>query len=165
MPGKDDDSTAPWYSATDNLCEHTAKVNILFILKLLETSVKIGHNCNSLKYHGKNKQSMFFCEAKNQKSEIWAVVWVRITREVLSEQKYLYLHSILLFIYSNLLKIMTGAPRKLKTNKGRNFTCGCVLLMRNPENWRFKYEIPTYLYYHMFQKQIQPMVLLATSKL
>lgn len=70
VPGKDDDSTAQCYSARDNLCEHTAKVNLLFILKLFETSVKIGHNCNSLKYHGKNKQSMFCCETKSQKSEI-----------------------------------------------------------------------------------------------
>lgn len=49
VPGKDDDSTTQCYSARDNLCEHTVKVNLLFILKLLETSVKIGHNCNSLK--------------------------------------------------------------------------------------------------------------------
>lgn len=48
VPGKDDDSTTQCYSASDNLCEHTAKVNLLFILKLLETSVKIGHNSNSL---------------------------------------------------------------------------------------------------------------------
>lgn len=49
VPGKDDDSTTQCYSARDNLCEHTAKVNLLFILKLLEASVKIGHNCNSPK--------------------------------------------------------------------------------------------------------------------
>lgn len=49
VPGKDDDSTTQCYSAGDNLCEHTVKVNLLFILKLLETSVKIGHKCNSLK--------------------------------------------------------------------------------------------------------------------
>lgn len=49
VPGKDDDSTTQSYSARDNLCEHIAKVNLLFMPKLLETSVKIGHNFNSLK--------------------------------------------------------------------------------------------------------------------
>lgn len=49
MFGKDDDSTTESYSARDNLWEHTAQMNLLLIQKLLETSVKIGHNCNSPK--------------------------------------------------------------------------------------------------------------------
>ena len=65
MVGKDDDSTTESYSARDNLCEHTAQMNYLFVQKLLETTVKIGHNCNSPKWYEKNKQTTFCCEAKS----------------------------------------------------------------------------------------------------
>lgn len=49
MAGKDNDSITESYSARDKLCEHTAQKNFLFVQKLLETSVKIGYNCNSRK--------------------------------------------------------------------------------------------------------------------
>lgn len=47
MAGKDNDSTES-YSARDNLSKHTVQMNLL-VQKLPETSLKIGHNCNSPK--------------------------------------------------------------------------------------------------------------------
>lgn len=37
--GKDDDSKTENSSARHNLCEYTAQMNLLFVQKLLETSV------------------------------------------------------------------------------------------------------------------------------